>query len=224
MKDKWCDTTDKSTKWLMIDLGADTTISRWIVKHAGVMGEPSEFNTSDFKLQKSSDGKDWEDVDSVKDNKDSITNRTITPFTTRYIRLYITKATQTDSNTARVFSIELYGENNVKNSYQIPNLIISEPEAVLDNKMLSTTIYVENKTSLNQDITIVATVYSDKNEMTYINSFRSSVAAMGMNSITAKFDNLPELKSSDKVKIFVWDSLNGMKALREDYNFVPPSK
>lgn len=104
---KWC-STSSGDKWLKIDLGQSYNISRWVVKHAGAGGETSSWNTKNFKLQKSSDGTNWVDVDTVTNNTANITDRTVTAFSTRYVRLYITTPTQNTDNAARIYELELY--------------------------------------------------------------------------------------------------------------------
>lgn len=106
---KWCSNVPED-KWLMVDLGQNYDISRWVVKHTGVGGETTDFNTRDFKLQKSSDGNNWVDVDVVMNNTESITDRNVTTFSSRYVRLYITNPTQTNDIAARIYEFELYGE------------------------------------------------------------------------------------------------------------------
>lgn len=107
---KWCSTSSGS-KWLKVDLGQEYTINRWVVRHAGEGGESPSWNTRDFKLQQSSDGTNWTDVDSVTYNTANITNRVTNPFTTRYARLYITKPTNTSDNAARIYEFELYADS-----------------------------------------------------------------------------------------------------------------
>jgi alpha-mannosidase len=104
---KWCSDAT-GDKWLMVDLGQTYTINRWIVRHAGVGGESSTWNTKDFKLQKSSDGTTFTDVDTVAGNTANVTDRTVTAFTARYARLYITVPTSDGNVAARIYEFELY--------------------------------------------------------------------------------------------------------------------
>ncbi len=104
---KWCSNVS-GDKWLKVDLGQQYNISRWIVRHAGAGGETTEWNTRDFKLQASSDGSNWTDIDVVTGNTSSVTDRMVTPFTTRYARLYVTDPTQTRDAAARIYEFELY--------------------------------------------------------------------------------------------------------------------
>jgi predicted alpha-1,2-mannosidase len=107
---KWCSNVS-GDKWLKLDLGQNYTINRWVVKHCGAGGEPVNWNTSDFKLQKSSDGNTWTDVDSVVGNTANITDRNVTAFTNRYVRLYITKPTSDTDIAARIYEFELYSSS-----------------------------------------------------------------------------------------------------------------
>jgi hypothetical protein len=102
---KWCADV-AGDKWLKIDLGQNYDISRWVVTHAG--SESSSFITKDFKLQKSADGTTWVDVDLVTGNTVNVTDRTVTKFNTRYVRLYITIPTQTTNQAARIYEFEVY--------------------------------------------------------------------------------------------------------------------
>jgi lysophospholipase L1-like esterase/predicted esterase len=106
---KWCSNTT-GDKWLQVDLGKTYTMNRWVVKHAGAGGEATTTNTRDFKLQKSSDGSTWTDVDPVTGNTSSITDRGVTPFSARYVRLYITQAEQSGNVAARIYEFEVYGD------------------------------------------------------------------------------------------------------------------
>ena len=112
---KWC-ATASGDDWLKIDLGANHDISRWVVKHAGAGGEGFNWNTKFFKLQKSSDGTNWTDADTFYANGgpyanvSSVTDRYVSRFTTRYVRLLVTKPTNDDSNNVtRIYEFEVYG-------------------------------------------------------------------------------------------------------------------
>ncbi|MEC0229774.1 discoidin domain-containing protein [Paenibacillus alba] len=105
-------------KWLKVDLGTSYAIHRWVVKHAGSNGEAASYNTKDFKLQKSSDGTNWTDVDAVTGNTAATTDRTVASFSSRYVRLYITTTVQSDAgyaqtpgdrSNARIYEFEVYG-------------------------------------------------------------------------------------------------------------------
>ncbi|GGI45610.1 hypothetical protein GCM10008018_13020 [Paenibacillus marchantiophytorum] len=109
-----------NSQWISYDLGSVKTFDRWVVRHGGFarMDKP-EWNMQDFKLQISSDGVTWTDVESIVGNTESITDRIlVNPVSSRYVRLLITKATQattTDSANnprARIAQFELYHNSN----------------------------------------------------------------------------------------------------------------
>jgi hypothetical protein len=105
---KWCSNSDLGAQWLKVDLGTSMTISRWIVHHAGAGGEESDWDTKNFSLQSSPDGNTWTNVDTVTNNTANVTDRMVTPFTTRYVRLFITVPTQTTNTAARIYEFQLY--------------------------------------------------------------------------------------------------------------------
>jgi alpha-mannosidase len=111
-KTKWCDVTT-GNKWLVVDLGAEYDINRWIVRHAGSGGENSAWNTRDFRLDVSLDGTNWSTADTVTGNTLDMTNRILQPTKARYVRLYITSAASSGT-TARVYEFEVYDKPEVE--------------------------------------------------------------------------------------------------------------
>jgi hypothetical protein len=105
---KWCSNADLGAQWLKVDLGTSMTLSRWVIHHAGAGGEESDWNTKNFQLQTSADGNTWSTVDTVTNNTANVTDRNVTPFTTRYVRLFITVPTQTTNTAARIYEFQLY--------------------------------------------------------------------------------------------------------------------
>ncbi|WP_139997138.1 discoidin domain-containing protein [Paenibacillus paridis] len=104
-------------KWLSVNLGSQASITRWVVKHAGSGGEAAAYNTKSFKLQKSNDGLNWTDVDTVTGNTAAVTDRIVAPFSASYVRLYITAPVQDnagyyqvpgDRSNARIYELEIY--------------------------------------------------------------------------------------------------------------------
>nr|WP_317412987.1 discoidin domain-containing protein [uncultured Solibaculum sp.] len=101
-------------EWMMVDLGEEYTIARWVVYHAESGGEASWINTRDFKLQKSDNGTDWVDVDVVTGNTDAVTDRIVEPFTAQYVRLYVTHGGE--ANVARINEFEVYATEYSENA------------------------------------------------------------------------------------------------------------
>jgi predicted alpha-1,2-mannosidase len=138
---KWC-VTGSEPHWIQIDLGQSYDLTRWKVKHAEAGGEPAASNTMDFKLQKSNDEVTWTDVDSVIGNIAAITDRMISKTTARYVRIYITKATQTTDTAARIYEFEVYGSvsNNIAlNKTAAANQYVAgeEPFKAVDGSVLN---------------------------------------------------------------------------------------
>lgn len=53
--DKWC--TEEWDRFLQVDLGSAVKVKRFVVKHASAGGESDEFDTREFNIQVSKDGK-----------------------------------------------------------------------------------------------------------------------------------------------------------------------
>ncbi|MGW2201690.1 endo-beta-N-acetylglucosaminidase [Streptomyces sp. NPDC001774] len=105
--DKWCTTT--SAKWLEVDLGAARGIDRLTVKHAAAGGESATWNTRDFTLQvRGSTAEPWTSVATVTGNTAATTTHAVSA-TARYVRLQITRPTQTSDPAARIYEFEVWG-------------------------------------------------------------------------------------------------------------------
>jgi beta-glucosidase len=104
---KWC-ATGAEPHWLKVDLGASYPLYQFVVKHAASGGEATTMNTKDFKIQTSPDGTTWTDRVTVTGNTANVTYHPVTAVTARYIRLYITKASQTTDTAARIYEFEAY--------------------------------------------------------------------------------------------------------------------
>lgn len=101
-------------KWLKMDLGVPMWIDRWSVTHLGSEWSrmsTTSYNTYEFKVQKSDDGNTWTDVDQVTGNMSEITDRTVSQFKARYVRLYITKGNQENNRWASVRDFSVYGKD-----------------------------------------------------------------------------------------------------------------
>ncbi|MEA1012884.1 carbohydrate-binding protein [Bacillus cereus] len=108
---KWSSNTT-GDKWLMIDLGQNYDISRWVVKHAGEGGDTLSLNTKNYKLQGSLDGTVWKNMDSVEGNVSNSTDRYIPKTNVRYVRLYITTPQNAyETGTANIYEFEVYGRS-----------------------------------------------------------------------------------------------------------------
>ncbi|WP_020575688.1 discoidin domain-containing protein [Actinopolymorpha alba] len=113
--------------WLSVDLGATRKISGYRVKHAGYGGSPfgTALNTRDFSVELSDrPGGPWRTVDAVTGNTENLTDRLLpNPVSARYVRLRVTKPTQTADSTTRVLEFEVLSDAGASP----PNLALYKP-------------------------------------------------------------------------------------------------
>ena len=108
MNSKWCSLA--SPKWLQVDLGASTKVGAFMIKHAGLGGETSAWNTKDFNIQVSTDGTEWKTVLVVAGNTSSITVNDVPYTQARYVKLNVTRAENCcGSGATRIYELEVYG-------------------------------------------------------------------------------------------------------------------
>ena len=107
---KWCSLT--SPYWLQVDLGANQTVSSFVIKHAALGGELSGWNTSAYNIQTSTDNVNWTTRVNVSGNLSTRTYDTISPVTARYVKLNITTPTNNGNTAARIYEFEVYGSGS----------------------------------------------------------------------------------------------------------------
>ena len=105
---KWCSLAS-GTKSLQVDLGGNQSLSSFVVKHAGLGGETTGWNTGSFSIATSPDGTTWTNRVTVTGNRTSRTYHPISPVTARYVRLDITTPTNNGNTAARIDEFEVYG-------------------------------------------------------------------------------------------------------------------
>lgn len=104
---KWCSL--EADKWLQVDLGAERRVGSFVIKHAGLGGESTAWNTRDFAVQLSRDGATWETVVRVSGNADSITAHDIPFAAARYVRLNVIRPENCcGSGATRIYELEVY--------------------------------------------------------------------------------------------------------------------
>ncbi|GIG67693.1 GH92 family glycosyl hydrolase [Phytomonospora endophytica] len=111
---KWCSTAS-GTKSLQVDLGSAQNVSSFVVKHAGLGGETTGWNTGSFTISTSTDGNAWTQAVAVSGQRAS---RTYHPFSSRqarYVRLDITTPTNNGNGAARIYEFEAYGGSGPSN-------------------------------------------------------------------------------------------------------------
>ncbi|SCF14242.1 alpha-1,2-mannosidase, putative [Micromonospora coriariae] len=127
---KWCSLA-AGTKTLQVDLGANQTVRSFVVKHVGLGGETTGWNTGAFTIQTSSDGTTWTTRATVTGNRSSRTYHPIGAVTARHVRLAITTPTNNGNGAARIAEFEVYG------GAAATNLALNRP-AVADSQCAST--------------------------------------------------------------------------------------
>ena len=102
----WQCSTD-GDKWMSVDLGAEHMVSRYVMFNAESAYYDKSLNTKDFKIQVSTDGASWKDVDVVAGNTASYIDKRFTATQARFVRVYITDAGA--DGVARVQNFEVHG-------------------------------------------------------------------------------------------------------------------
>lgn len=90
---KWTSTGTTPTHYVIYDLGWTRTVNGYVVRHAGAGGEPTYFNTQQFRFESGPSTSGPWTIENVVDNnaQANLTTRSFTtPKAQRFIRLYIT--------------------------------------------------------------------------------------------------------------------------------------
>ncbi len=109
---KWCSSAANPS--LQVDLGAVHDVSSFVVKHAGLGGENTGWNTGAFQIQTSTDGTAWTTAATVTGSRSSRTYHPVSVRPARYVRLLVTSPANTSgggSDAARVYELEVYGSS-----------------------------------------------------------------------------------------------------------------
>ncbi|MFQ5937732.1 MAG: discoidin domain-containing protein, partial [Acidiferrobacterales bacterium] len=107
---KWTSNGTTVESWLALDLGATYDITGFIIRHAGAGGEPTYFNTQNYRLELGSSlSGPWVNLATVSNaTEESSTTTTLgSSISARYVRLYVTDAGI--DNYARIPEFEVYG-------------------------------------------------------------------------------------------------------------------
>ena len=112
--DKWASASGAGPHALTLDFGQPRSIHRVAIRHEGCMGvfrEETRSNTADFRLEGAEQaGGPWRDlVPPVTSNAASLTSHRFTETTVRFVRLTITKGTQSGGdNGARIYEMQAF--------------------------------------------------------------------------------------------------------------------
>lgn len=103
---KWC--SGASPSFLEVDLGSTQTVGTFVLKNAALGGETSAWNTNTYTIQLSTDNTNWTTPVSVSNNQASRVVNSITPQQARYVKLNVTKPTNTTDTATRLYEFEVY--------------------------------------------------------------------------------------------------------------------
>ena len=94
---------------LLVDLGKERTLSKIVIKHAGLRENPA-WNTKVFRVTGSSkkEGPYTPLFDWVRNNAKKITTHVFPPRKVRFLRLEIPQAEQDGNGAARIYAVEAY--------------------------------------------------------------------------------------------------------------------
>ncbi|WP_436528748.1 GH92 family glycosyl hydrolase [Actinoplanes sp. HUAS TT8] len=107
---KFCTTGTPRT--LTVDLGSAQNVSSFVVKHAGLGGEPTNWNTGAFTIATSTDNTTWTNAVTVSGARASRTYSPIPARTARYVRLDVTTPANDGSAATRIYELEVYGSSS----------------------------------------------------------------------------------------------------------------
>ncbi|HET7502030.1 MAG TPA: GH92 family glycosyl hydrolase, partial [Kofleriaceae bacterium] len=103
---KWCSGTSGAT--LQVDLGSSQQVGSFVVKHAGLGGETTGWNTGAFAIDTSTDGTTFTTVVNVSGARSSRTFHPIAPRTARFVRLRSLTPTNNGNTATRIYELEVY--------------------------------------------------------------------------------------------------------------------
>ncbi len=127
---------------IVIDLGGEYTINRWVLETDGSLIESEENdpitdkkvmtadNPRNFTLSYSNDNETWTVADKVYGNEQDINDRNVTPFTARYVKLTLDLASSANGGTAKVEELQLWAQSD--KPFAVSNLLNAvtfDPEA-----------------------------------------------------------------------------------------------
>jgi hypothetical protein len=188
-----------SPVWLVVDLGAEFWVNRWVVKQMGSVGWTADYNLCDYKLQGCNyyEWEDddflhredhWWDMDSVADNSVNHTDRTLQkPCKTRFVRIYVTKGIRCNPLLASIVDLEVYAADPT--SARLTSLSLSA--GTLDQAFGSTNYnYTANVEYASSSITVTATAEDSRATIKVNGTPATSGYPSGQISLEPGSDNL----------------------------------
>ena len=93
--------------YVQFDFSKTYSISRYVIKHAETTGMLKNYNTREWKVEVSTNGTTWTQVDHYRENVLAETDVDIKPVDARYLRITILNSA--DTSTVRIANVEVYG-------------------------------------------------------------------------------------------------------------------
>jgi hypothetical protein len=103
---KWCSLTSGAS--LQVDLGSSQQVGSFVIKHAGLGGETTGWNTGAFAIDTSTDGTTFSTAVTVSGSRSSRTLHRITPRMARFVRLRSLTPTNNGNTATRIYELEVY--------------------------------------------------------------------------------------------------------------------
>lgn len=94
--------------WLIVDLGGEYYIDRWVVKHMGAAGWDNRYNVPDYSFQGSLDNANWSTLDIVIGNTANSTDRKIAFTKVRYVKVSVTRGIPINPQLASIVELQVY--------------------------------------------------------------------------------------------------------------------
>ncbi|HEY0476129.1 MAG TPA: GH92 family glycosyl hydrolase [Kofleriaceae bacterium] len=107
---KWCSAATGAS--LQVDLGSVQQVGSFVVKHAGLGGETTGWNTGAFAIDTSIDGTTFTTVVNVSGSRSSRTFHPITPRSARFVRLRSLTPTNNGNTATRIYELEVYAQTS----------------------------------------------------------------------------------------------------------------
>jgi predicted alpha-1,2-mannosidase len=116
---KWCSVTSGAS--LQVDLGSAQTVGSFVVKHAGLGGETTGWNTGAFAIDTSTDGTTFTTVVNVSGYRSSRSFHPITPRSARFVRLRSLTPTNNGNTATRIYELEVYASPGTTRTGAVPS-------------------------------------------------------------------------------------------------------
>jgi predicted alpha-1,2-mannosidase len=104
---KWC--TQAAGAAMTVDLGSAQNVSAFVVKHAGLGGENTGWNTGAYTIATSTDNATWTTAATVTGSRASRTYNPVSTRSARYVRLTVNTPANNGNAATRIYELEVYG-------------------------------------------------------------------------------------------------------------------